>query len=198
VKPQTIKLRDHKYQVVPQPIGYLMNELGSDVQAVLTADDGVGGARIAGAKAHGLLKIFIPDLMPLHEFLGFASKEALEAEDYDRNLDRSPEAPQLTEAFKAAKKVNGGEVLDVLKATAERFIETGLIQKATTWLVAAGAELAKENGGISVETIKEALEQTRPSTSATSEPSPTSPSTNGGSVSPTSTSPTTPPPVSAD
>lgn len=134
MKPQKIKLGAHTYEVRPQPIGYLMNELGPEVQAALEADlAGADGARIIGAKAYDLLKVFIPDLMPRHEFLGFASEEAFEAKEYDREADRSPEAHQVKGAFKAVKTVNGGEVLDALKAV----VSPEMLRKGVNFLIRA-------------------------------------------------------------
>jgi hypothetical protein len=184
MKPQKIKLGAHTYEVRPQPIGYLMNELGPELQGALEAEvDGLDGARVLGAKAYETLKVFIPELMPLHEFLGFDSEEAMKAKVYiGREADCSPTAPQLTGAFKAVKLVNGGEVLDALKA----LLGPVIWEKATAFLVTKLTESEKF------------LEIA--STSPTSAPSPTSPSTSGesGSTSSSTPSPIPTPAASAD
>lgn len=184
MKPQKIKLGAHDYTVRPQPIGYLMNSLGPELQAALESQvEGIEGARWLGAKAHEVLRVFIPELMPLHEFLGFASEETMLAKQYEREHDRSPDAPQVKGAFKAVKTVNGGEVLDALKAV----LGPAVTQKLSGFILTK----VTESG---------ALDEALNSISATSAPSPTSPSTSGESES-TSSSPTSPtptPPESAD
>src|SRR3954454_24556443 len=101
-----VKLGEHEYIVFPQKIGYLMNKLGPRLQEALEAEiDGVGGVKLAGVKAHDVLSVFIPDLMPAHEFLGYTSEESLVADEYDEHADKSPDAPQIEAAFTAAKEV---------------------------------------------------------------------------------------------
>lgn len=152
-----VTLGQHRYLVLPQKIGYLLHRLGSRVQEVLEAEvSGVEGAAIVGAKAHGLLSVFIPGLMPLHEFLGYASGEAMAAGDYSEATDVSPEPLQIKEAFKAASDVNGGEVLGHLKA----LLGPALTERAIAVVTATISENAL---------------------STTPESSPTSPPTNGES-----------------
>lgn len=171
MKPQKVKLGAHECTVRPQKIGYLIHRLGPDLQDALVADLTGEGAEVVGEKAHAILKVFVPDLMPVWEFLGFPSKEAWEAGDYDENLDCSPEPLQVKAAFKAASDVNGGEVLKHLKALLG-MLAPELQQKATAFIV---AKLAEESSPLST----------------TSVPSPTSPSTSGESDS--TSSGTTPP-----
>jgi hypothetical protein len=148
-----VTLGQHTYKVLPQKIGYLINRLGSRLQEALEAEiDGVDGAALVGAKAHDVLSVFIPDLMPVHEFLGYASEEAMKAGEYSEATDTSPEPLQIKDAFKAASDVNGGEVLGHLKA----LLGPVLTERA----VAAVTEAAR---------------------STTSAPSPTSPPTSGAS-----------------
>lgn len=173
-QPQTrpVKLGEHDYVVFPQKIGYLMHKLGPQLQTILEAEiEGLDGIDMVAAKTHEVLRIFIPDMMPLHEFLGYASAEALEAGDYDENLDRSPEPLQVKAAFVAASDVNGGEVFKHLKA---------LLGPVLTQRVAAA--------------ITAAVASRTPSlTSPTPESSPTSPPTSGESA---QTSSGTAPPTS--
>lgn len=169
---ETVELGTHTYKITPQRIGYLLNRLGPQLQEVLEAEiDGVDGPAMLGAKAHGVLAVFIPDLMPLHEFLGYGSEAAMLAKEYVEENDKSPDPLEVEAAFEAASKANGGEVLAHLKA----LLGPDLTQKAVAFLVARGSELTR--GG---------------STSPTPEPSPTSPPTSGESG-PTSSG-TTPPP----
>lgn len=159
----------HEYDVRPQKIGYLLNRLGPQLQEVLEADvEGLDGATLLTAKAHGTLAVLIPDLMPLHEFLGFASEEAMRAGVYDEAADHSPEPLQIKDAFKAASDVNGGEVLAHLKA----LLGPVLTERVTAAITAAMVENYS---------------------SATPAPSPTSPPTSGESDPTTSgTTPQTP------
>lgn len=166
-----VELGQHTYLVLPQKIGYLMNKLGSRLQEALEAEiSGVDGIKLVGVKAHDTLKVFIPDLMPVHEFLGFDSEEAMRAGNYDEALDVSPDAPQVEAAFAAVKAVNGGQVLDHLKALAG----------------AMAPEMKQRLLGFIVAKMGEAGSRL-----PTSAPSPTSPPPSGESA-PTSSSPTPP------
>jgi hypothetical protein len=185
-----IQLGVHTYTVRPQKIGYLIHKLGPNLQEALTAElEGLDGALLAGAKARDVLAVFIPDLMPTWEWLGYASERAFEdtqlwkrsdgaegSDQYDENADNSPEPLQIKQAFKAASNVNGGEVLGNLKA----LLGETLTQKVIEFLV----EFARQQGAL---------------TSPTSAPSPTSPPPSGGSAQTNSgtTPPTTPGPASA-
>jgi hypothetical protein len=137
---RSIILGAHEYDVRPQKIGYLINRLGSRLQEALEAElDGVDGAALIGAKSHDVLTVFIPDLMPVHEFLGYASDEAMRAGDYSEAADVSPEPLQIKDAFKAASDVNGGEVLGHLKA----LLGPALTQRAVAAITAAVSESAR-------------------------------------------------------
>lgn len=173
-----VKLGEHDYVVFPQKIGYLMNKLGPRLQEAIEAEiDGVGGANMVGVKAHDVLKVFIPDLMPVWEFCGFASEEAMliGQDAYDEDADKSPSAPEVRAAFTASSDVNGGEILSHLKALAGAMAPE-VKQKLTSFIAAKLAE-----------------QGTKTSRSPISAPSPTSPSTSGDSG---STSSSTPPPMS--
>jgi hypothetical protein len=157
--PIEITLGDQQYKVVPQRVGYLVHKLGDRFGELLEAElEGVEGAEMLPAQAHAILRVFIPGLMPVHEFLGYASEEAMKAGNYDEKDDRSPDPLQIGAAFKAASDANGGEVLSHLKA----LIGPEIRQKLMAVVI---AEISK---------------RTR---SETSESSPTSPALNGASES---------------
>lgn len=167
-----VTLGEQKYLVLPQSIGYLQNKLGPRLQEVLEADlDGIDGVEALSAKAHGVLAVFIPNLMPLHVFLGYDTEADLQADNYEQETDRSPTVEQVKEAFKAASDVNGGEILGHLKA----LMGPAITQKLVAWITAVVAERF----------------------STTSAPLPTSPSTSGGSDS-TSSSTTDPIPAAPE
>lgn len=166
---QKITLGTHDYTVRPQKVGYLVHKLGPNLQAALAAEfDATNVGVVALAKAREVLAVFIPDLMPAHEFCGYGSRSAMEADSWVDEDDKSPDAPQIEEAFKVASRVNGGEVFNHLKGLAgPKLWEAGRAFLA--------AKLTEEGGPLSKISIS----------------SPTSPSTNGGSGSTSST--TTPP-----
>lgn len=165
-----VTLGAHTYKVRPQKIGYLIHKLGPNLQEALAAEvEGVDGGELVGAKARDVLAVFIPDLMPVWEFVGYASEEAMLTGTYNEEDDHSPEPLQIKAAFKAASDANGGEVFKHLKA----LMGPVLWERLTAFLT---AKLAEESGPLS--TISASL--------------PTSPSANGASA---STSSTTSPPT---
>lgn len=107
----TVTLGDQEYVVVPQKIGYLMHRL--NLGDVLEVQQG----RSFGMEAHRLLSVVIPEVgrrLPAWEFLGYASREAHEAGEYDPEQDRSPTGDQIIAALETALRVNGGERLGKL------------------------------------------------------------------------------------
>ena len=171
---RAVTLGAHEYDVRPQKIGYLLNRLGPKLQEALEAEvEGLDGAALIGAKAHDLLRVFIPDLMPLHEFLGYVSEEKMRLgpdKGYDPDFDKSPEPLQIKDAFKAASDVNGGEVFQHLK---------GLLGPVLTQRIAAflTARMAEATTSISDEP---GSSQTSPPESGESDP------TSSGTTPPTS------------
>jgi hypothetical protein len=137
---KVVKLGEHEYVVFPQKIGYLMNKLGPRLQEAIEAEiDGVDGIKLVGVKAHDVLSVFVPDLMPAYEFLGYDSEEALRADAYNELADCSPDAPQIEAAFAAVKEVNGGAVLDHLKGLVQA-LAPEMKERALAFIVAKMAE----------------------------------------------------------
>src|SRR5262245_33000881 len=66
-------------------------------------------------RIYELLQVFIPDLMERWEFEGYASESAMQADDYDEEADRSPDVPQLTDAFRVIAVVNDFSWMGALK-----------------------------------------------------------------------------------
>jgi hypothetical protein len=108
-----VVLGDYEYHVVPQRIGYLRSQFGLALQGLdareLSTDDFIG---FLGERVYAVLKVFIPQVMPRHEFLGFKSAEAEEQEEYDPEFDNSPSATQIKEALLQGAEVNE---IDLLK-----------------------------------------------------------------------------------
>lgn len=108
-----ITLGDGKYAVVPQRIGYLRSKLGVAFGGLADMDlraDNI--LDVLGTRAHAVLQVFIPDLMPEWEFAGYPTKEAMEAGDYKEEYDKSPSPREIRRAFTVAAQVNE---IDLLK-----------------------------------------------------------------------------------
>lgn len=115
-----VPLGDHTYTVVPQKMGrirsrlipqfrgldQLLNLEGASVDTLL--DEGM-------ERAHALMLVFIPDLMPLHEFCGYSTSEAQKAGEYHEGSDHGPDFPQLRNAFETCLRVNSFDLLGHLK-----------------------------------------------------------------------------------
>ncbi len=127
---EEVKLGKHTYQVVAQRHAYLERKLGPYASEVtqLATGDFAGLIRSGSVGYHGLLSIFIPDLMPLHEWRGFASEKAYEqtelwkqskgaegADMYDEKLDNSPDLDQMVAAFTAVAAVNRIDLVGKVK-----------------------------------------------------------------------------------
>lgn len=117
-----VKLGHGHYSVVPQPLPLLKHELGPLLGKLADSDleaGNIGDALTGGF--HSLLRVFIPDLMPLHEWEGYATRESFDAEEFDAATARrlAPTTIEVKFAVKVCAKVNGidlwnslGSVLD--------------------------------------------------------------------------------------
>lgn len=106
-----ITLGDHTaIPVVPQRHARLRNLLKTgDLEKLATAD--------YGPETYNLLTALIPVLpshLPLWEWEGFGSQEAMDSDTYDEALDKSPTTAQIVDAFEAVVQVNGGDRLGKL------------------------------------------------------------------------------------
>lgn len=114
-----------EFPVIPQPLAYLEKHLG-DVFGVLgtadTPDDlaevppprpGRQGLGEITGPGYDILRVFIPTLMPEHEFRGFPSREAFERGEYDEQTARmAPTIPEIANAFQVVFLVNR---IDIVK-----------------------------------------------------------------------------------
>jgi hypothetical protein len=108
-----VVLGDYEYHVVPQRIGYLRSKFGIALQGLDTATlSSSNVVEFLGDRVHAVLAVFIPDLMPKYEFLGYATQEALDQDDYNEEYDHSPSSTQIKEALLAGAEVNE---IDLLK-----------------------------------------------------------------------------------
>ena len=124
-----VELGAHIYEVVPQPLPYLKRRLGTALQALGDADAG-NMAELLTDRAYEVLEIFLPDIMPRHEWEGFATEEAMAADDFDAATARrvAPTGPQVRTAFAVCLKANG---LDVYKHLG-RFVDPTLVRALVT------------------------------------------------------------------
>lgn len=116
-----VALGDQSYSIVPQRIGRLRSRLGVEFKGLEAmtqfGDDATFDGLIGSSleRAHSILGVFIPDLMPLHEFCGFSTNEAYEADEYHEASDHGPDLTQLRVAFETCMKVNSLDLLSHLK-----------------------------------------------------------------------------------
>lgn len=123
-----IEIGDEKYTIVPQRIGRLKKHLGREFTSLAEMDfDGGLATFVAESleRAHRLLKVMIPDLMPVWEFCGYRSEEAMEADDYhDDGKQYGPTVPQVVHAIEEVMRVNR---LDLLKHLG-KFLDLNLLK----------------------------------------------------------------------
>lgn len=184
-----VKLGPDTYDLIPQPWAYLVHEIrqfGDEAGSMFGG--GVEGGldnviESMGDRVWEGLRIFIPDLMPKHRFMGYRSAEAMEDGTYDPDAARkAPAFAQIVDAFEEAFRVNRLDVARHLK-------------KILPW-----EEILAEIGKDLAPALGEALSEGQtPTTTTGSAGSPTSPSPNGesGSTPSTAESPTPPLPASS-
>lgn len=162
----TVTLGGKQYLVIPQPVGRLKRRLGremADLQS-LQADSLEDFITSGLGRAHAILKVFLPELMPYHEFEGFSSQERFDSGD-DEDV-AGPTIPEIVGAFEAVMKVNRLDLLGHLKSViSPELIRAVLTRQLADW-AASG--------------------QTTTSLSTSSTPGPDTPSTTSGAKSPTS------------
>ncbi len=133
----SVQLGGHIYEVVPQPLPYLKRHLGRTFSELVEGAEGLSGSNVMAwitGRAWDVLKVFIPDLMPLYEWEGYGSQAQMEADDYDEALMRTlaPTGPQTKTALELCMRANG---LDVYK-TLGRLVDPTLLQGIVTKLLA--------------------------------------------------------------
>jgi hypothetical protein len=164
--PVHVQLGDHSYAVYAQRVGYLENRIGSTVSKLGTLNiEGVEELVTSlGGSAYGLLKVFIPRLMPEHEFRGYPTEEAHAAREYDERYDKSPSFAQIVTAFQTAMRVNRFDLFGSLK----NLLSPELLRAMTNKAVA------------------ESVQRGLPSPSGSSTSTPDTTSTPSGTTAPTS------------
>ena len=103
-----VRLGDAEYTVFPQRFGRIKKQLGSEFGdlsdlAFESLADFIGQGL---DRAHRVLRVFIPDLMPVREFCGYATEEAYNDPEADEADDVGPTFPEVVDAFDTVMKVN--------------------------------------------------------------------------------------------
>ncbi len=154
---ERIRLGEHIYIVEPQPIGYLKHMLGRAFESLTsghggTLDAGGLGNMVTG-KAYELLEIFVPDVMPRHEFEGFASAEAMEEGNYSRGADTvKVTGPQVRTALAVCFRVNGIDIWKQLGQVIDPFVIREVVTEAIEASRSRSKELSSESATASPDT----------------------------------------------
>jgi hypothetical protein len=111
-----VQLGTHQYEVKDQPLPYLRHELGAFFETLTAAEvDASNVLEFLSGRAHEVLKVFIPDLMPLWEWNGYATAHAMEAGEYDAVAARNgPKPSEIRTAITVCMKVSGMDAYKVL------------------------------------------------------------------------------------
>jgi hypothetical protein len=137
--PVKVQLGNHELDVYAQRHAYLANKLGKFVSALAETGSEITSDKILSfgqERVYELLCVVIPQLgkrMPEYEFLGYASKEAQTAGEYDPEQDKSPTVPEIHDALVAVGRVNR---FDILKHLGKVF-DPDLVRAAVNQQVAA-------------------------------------------------------------
>jgi hypothetical protein len=108
-----VTLGDREYHVIPQRIGYLRSRFGVALAGLDTTELSSGSVvEFLGERVYAVLNVFIPDLMPKYEFLGFRTQEDLDADKYEPVHDHSPSPTQVKTALLLGAEINE---IDLLK-----------------------------------------------------------------------------------
>jgi hypothetical protein len=192
---RTITIAGVTVEVLPQPLMYLTRRLKklqgsiSDDELDLEMTD-----LLFGRIGHQALSALIPDIgplrmpdgtlrpakIPLHAWMGFASEEAMQADELDESKPPHPPTfPEIRAAFDAAKEVNDFDLFERLFGMMDPQDRQELMGMAMSGLLTAGISSLTPSS-LSLEDGSEA------STSST-ETSPTGTPNGSGSLSPAST-----------
>lgn len=134
-----VTLGEHTVPVYAQRHAYLINRLAgfmAELQDSAGNIDASEALDYVQQHSYQLLCALMPNLdkrLPEYEYCGYASREAMDAGDYDEQADRSPTLPEIRTALTEASRVNGFDVLIHLKA----LVDPKLVK---SWLTAQLAE----------------------------------------------------------
>ena len=166
--PVEVTLGEHTIPVYAQRHAYLINRFGRFIRELQDSAGDIDGDELlayAQGRSYELLCALMPNLekrLPEYEFRGYASREAMDAGEYDEQADRSPTLPEIRHALTQASTVNGFDVFVHLRSLIDPKLVRG-------WLSAQ---------------VAEAILQTSPSSPSANG---ASGSTSSGTTAPTST-----------
>src|SRR3954451_5604101 len=104
----TVTLGARDYEVVAQSLPYIKHHLGPVLSGL--ADESIDGSNVLDlitSKAYEILRVFIPDLMPEHEWNGLD-----EVGEYDDAIaQRAPTPPQIKTAVEVIAELNGFDLV---------------------------------------------------------------------------------------
>lgn len=188
-----IKLGEHEYTVVAQRHAYLERMLGPQIGSALSLSGGDGAqGLIASASTgyHGLLKVFLPELMPLWEWRGFASETAFTStelhkssggeegsDQYDVAADKSPTTDQMVVALRAVAEVNRIDLVEKLKdLVGPDFFKSDLWRAVRLRLEIAGIDAIKsfDLGALTSVSLQPPSGESAPTNGGTPPPTPAS------------------------
>jgi len=167
-----VSLGDYTHTVVPQRIGRLKKRLGRAMGDLQNLNAGSLEAFVDEGleRAHAILAVFIPDLMPLYEFCGYRSQAAMEDDADDDEGEYGPTLPDIVAAFEVVMRVNRLDLLGHLRSVISPTLMRAYVSEAIADSLRASDPLGRTSSS--------------PSTSST--PGPDTPLTTSGTTLPTS------------
>jgi hypothetical protein len=143
-----VVLGGREYTITPQRIGWIKHHLGEAFKRLADMElSSENFVNTLGDRAHAVLKVFIPDLMPEWEFLGYPTKEALEAGDYNPEYDKSPSPREVRRAFQVAAQINEFDLLKHLgKLIGPDTIRAYLAERMADSMTSASASSSVTSG----------------------------------------------------
>lgn len=124
----TVPVYEQRHAYIINRLGRWFTGLGSSLQGMAPGDI----LSMAGSEAYGLVVAVIPTVekrMSEWEFRGFASREAMEAGDYNPALDMtSPSIPEIKNAIRVGGEVVGLDVFVHLKTALGQFVDPTVLR----------------------------------------------------------------------
>jgi hypothetical protein len=150
-----VTLGEHTIPVYAQRHAYLSNRLGRFLDGFLERVGDLEPRDLVAAlqsNSYELLSVLLPNLekrVPEYEFRGYGSREAMDADDYDENLDKSPTVPEIRAAFEVASRVNGFDVLSHLWKVIDPSLLRGVINAQIAEAVSQTSPTSPSENGTS-------------------------------------------------
>lgn len=186
--PTKVRLGSREYTIVAQGIGRIRRKLTQILRLVdQGGEDGLEVSELSG-ELYEAVKVFVPDLAPEWELLGYAGPEAFERRSEPGYVEPDPDeeivtptVPEISELLETIYRVNGGERLVRLlgNVIGLDLIRAKLRQALANWTPSSTSSASSPSTSAGAPSIS----------SSTSEEAPNG---NGGSHSPASSPSSTP------